>query len=215
MNDFLETHERYASLFDGIDSVIEVRQTDKTVKPTWEKPLMLLDHMDEGYDYLMWLDDDAGFIRFDVDFRRYFPKDGKLFYFTQEREWFEGVGKCGRFSAKDIYLNAGVFFVKCCEESKKILKEWYSNRKVRYVENLNDQPVIIRWYLDHKDICGLADSKIFNAFMPDYDNGPVKLANAKTKDTIVLHLAAHSRKHRGEYFGTRKKVETMEDDWED
>ena len=112
MWDIIQTHAKYANNFEGIDSVFEIRQTDKENPATWERFLLLYDHMDDGYDYLMWMDDDAGFVKFDKDFRDYLPSNDKLFYFTQERIWEDAkIQKDWRAKKEDVFLNAGVFFV--------------------------------------------------------------------------------------------------------
>ena len=196
MLDIVSTHEKYASRFEGIDCVFEIRQTDKTEAPHWEKILMLADHMDDGHDYLMWIDDDAGFIRFDEDFRDRLPTDGKRFYFTQERS-----DEAGRGFA---FLNTGVIMVKCCEENKEVLKFWYSKRHDRpSPHSLWDQPVINDWYFQNTDICGLLDPVVFNAFPKKTWGFPV---NTRTKETIVLHLASFFK--NSEYrtiFGKKTK----------
>ena len=112
MKNIIDTREKYSKIFDGIDYVFEVRYTDKTKNPQWEKLLMLIDHINDGYDYLMWMDDDAGFVKFDVDCREYLPEDDKDFFFTQERKIFNE----NRHKKENVFLNTGVFFIKCTEE---------------------------------------------------------------------------------------------------
>lgn len=224
MWDILSSHEKYASKFDGIDSVLEIRHTDKQAEPTWEKPLVLLSHMDDGYDYLMWVDDDAGFIRFDEDFRDKLPTDGKRFYFTQEREWFEG--EVEGFVAEDVFLNAGVFLVKCCEENKAVLKEWYSRRGKRQRNGLNDQPVIVKWYLENKDICGLLDPVVFNAFPMHPKHLAVGTTNDCNDTTFIVHFITYMKRDRAlreKFFPQSKLVppppkpwtSVGADDWDD
>lgn len=200
MWDILSSHEKYASKFDGIDSVLEIRHTDKRYAPHWEKILVLADHMDDGYDYLMWIDDDAGFIRFDEDFRDKLPTDGKRFYFTQEREWFEG--RIGGRTKEDLLLNTGVFLVKCCEENKAVLRSWYDKRDTGTYGGLYDQHIIICWYLANKDVCGLLDPVVFNAFPRKPANYPtLTTKNIKGASTIIEHVTGEFK--RGKYAWTK------------
>ena len=177
-----ETKKKLADRFDGIDYKFELRRTDKSTEPQWEKLKMCLDHLDDGYDFLMWMDDDAGFIKFD-DFRpllENLDKD-KYAFFTIER-----TDDAGREFG---YLNSGVFFVRPCEESKKMLEWAWEQRKLPKKFTLCDQPVLIKWFFSHKDGCGVVDGKVFNSF-PDCFCPRQYYANPVMENTIVVHLAS-------------------------
>lgn len=213
-----ESKRKYANKYEGIDFAFEIRWTDRDFTPMWEKIQMLLDHMDDGYDYLMWMDDDAGFIKFDVDFRIHIPKDGKRFYFTQSRLWYEGE-MCKGVTIKDSLINSGVFFVKCCDENKSVLNEWYEKR--RNPEGIwPDQCTIIRWYLNNVSVCGFVNTKIFNAYPKEPDDLGTCVA-VKTKDTMVLHFIGQMKSLKDKYFGvvrrqavTHNSIPFLDDGWE-
>ena len=217
-----ESKRKYASKHEGIDFLFEKRWTDRKFTPMWEKIPMLLDHMDDGYDYLLWVDDDAGFIRFDTDLRDHIPSDGKRFYFTQSRIWY--VGELYKnVTILDNLINSGVFLVKCCEENKDVLNTWYGKRfKPEGV--YPDQSTIIRWYLKNMDSCGFVNTKIFNAYPEVEPDGTC--IGLKTKDTVILHFPGGMKRLKEKYFNpgmfkntkpstVDKSVSSSNDDWED
>ena len=206
MWDVISTHKKYADLFDGIDSAFEIRHTDKKKPPTWERFLMLSDHMDDGYDYLMWIDDDAGFVRFDSDFRNHLPNNEKLFYFTQERIW-KVFKKGWRAKKEDVFLNAGVFLVKCCDKAKRLLKDFFECRNDPTLFKL-DQTTLIRWYFKNQNECELINSSIFNAF-PDTLDRCTPFVNDVNRDSIIVHLVNRFKRDdniKKKYFGNRKRI---------
>ncbi len=177
-----ETKRRLADSLDGVDYLFEVRKTDASKEATWEKSPMLLDHFDDGYDFLLWVDDDAGFIRFD-DFRPEFEKldPNKYAFFTVESTAPE--------AREHAYLNAGVFAIRPTEGARKMLEWVYEKRKGgRKFKYLNDQPVLIEWFRAHQKDCGLLDSSEFNAF-PECFYEDRFFDNRITDRTRIVHLA--------------------------
>lgn len=156
---------------------------------------MLADHIEDGYDYLLWMDDDAGFVRFD-DFRPFLEPlaEGEIFLFTH--------GGFGQESATDYLINAGVFFVKACAEAKEVLLALYAKRDDSLREK--DQTALIRWARQNDRRWRFVPSHLFNA-RPMEDR--VRSASVKANDaSFIVHFPGDLKRWVPRYFGQRYSV---------
>lgn len=168
--------EKYAKLF-GYDFIFDTEfYPDKEYKPGWNKIQFILKYIN-NYDYVMWIDDDAGFIKFD-------NIEEKLKDFIKSNK--------SLFICKDLNgINSGVMIFKNNEFTKFMLNTIWKNRHLYKTNNhghpgVMEQPAII-------DMCNLyyndvfiGDGKIFNAYDKICLNSPI---NNRINESIILHIA--------------------------
>jgi len=138
-------HKIYADAF-GYD-YINCNWPTKEKNPYFNKIHYILSHID-FYDYIIWIDDDAFFLDFEVDIMKYSPKEANI------------MSVCESPSYKDLttFFSSGQFILKLCSVSKSFLNEillqelstvekWWSDDLGFYTKG--DQDVMI--YLFHTD----------------------------------------------------------------
>lgn len=107
-------NKKYCELY-GYD-IIKSNVIQTKFSATWERFPLLIDNMFE-YDYVMWIDSDAIFLKNSPPITNIINKyPDKLFIFSSDVD-----------SLCDNDINAGVIIVKSCPYSAKILKEMYTN----------------------------------------------------------------------------------------
>ena len=164
------TKEKYCSAF-GYEYIFDdAFYPDKTRHPYWNKIKFVAKFLPE-FDYVIWMDDDAGFVRYDL------PIDNFLrcnFGYCEDLNGFN----CGVFSVKRSFQNAAIFeyiwshmypsFKNHVFPEQDALKEIYQIR----TPNLGTQ----------------FDGSIYNA----YDPVVIKSKNQRTAETLILHIAGGS-----------------------
>lgn len=106
----------------------------------WHKIRMIQDAIDKGYEYIFWLDTDAGIADISVDLRDAFSGDGD-------------IGAC-EHESKTIprHYNVGVLFVRNTDRSKNFIADWWNTfpGDERWLEQgsfnnmAKDNPVVFR-----------------------------------------------------------------------
>lgn len=164
------TKARYCSIF-GYEYIFDDEfYPDKERHPYWNKIKFTSQYLPK-FDYVVWMDDDAGFVRYDL------PLDGFLncnFGYCEDLNGFN----CGVFSVRKTIQNAAIFeyiwsrmypeFKTHAFPEQDALKEIYQHR----MPNLGTQ----------------FDGSIYNA----YDPVVIKSKNQRTQESLILHIAGGS-----------------------
>lgn len=144
----------------------------------WLKPQFIKEHI-SNYDYVLWMDDDAGFIRdFDIiKFCTYLNEvDGSIFV------------------AEDINgINAGVILLKNDEHSNALLDfeiQCGSDSEFQ-AEPSGDNHALRVFCVAHEDVVKLLNGSIFNAYhkFTTPEGGP-NMINAQS---VIVHIAGGNR----------------------
>lgn len=77
------------------------------------------------YDYICWIDADAAPVNFDLPIEK---------YITNEQVLVASQCTYGLTKNNPLYLNSGVFMIKCCNYGIQILDEWMLRVVHRYSE---------------------------------------------------------------------------------
>lgn len=123
----------------------------------------------DRFKYVMWMDDDAGFVRFDFDILKHFNECGKTLFVCEDENG----------------INAGVYCVRSGYKAKNLINFQSSVRKASS-GLLGEQESLKTWALDNRDDVFIGDGGIFNAHFPG------TLMNTKNhfrKETIIVHIA--------------------------
>lgn len=164
----------------GYDYIFDTdKYYDRSMKPGWNKIRFIYENLLK-YDYVVWLDDDAGFIREDRDVIGDAIKemDGRSIFICKDMNG----------------LNSGMMIFKSCEFSKKFLNDIWDHRELYRNNNhghpgVMEQPAIIdlcNIFTD--DIC-IGDGRIYNAYDSVYT---ISKPNQRNSDSFILHIAAGS-----------------------
>jgi len=89
--------------------------TGKLRHAAWTKLLSVLHDIDSDYDYIVYIDSDCIFKDFDMTLDK----------FMSDHSSYNLVFLCNKPFSNPQAPCSGFFIVKVCEESKKILKDWY------------------------------------------------------------------------------------------
>lgn len=152
---------------------------DKSMKAGWNKIQFILENLPK-YEYVVWLDDDAGFIRFDRDVisEAIVKMDGRSL-----------------FICKDLNgINSGVMIFRSGEFSISFLKEIWEHRDL-YRNNSHghpgnmEQPAIIDMCNVFTDDVYIGDGRVYNAYDSVYT---ISKPNQRNSDSFILHIAAGS-----------------------
>lgn len=146
----------------------------------WLKPAFLLKNI-QKYDYVLWVDDDAGIVNRSFDLESYIKNS-----LDKERSIF---------MAKDENcLNAGVILLRNSKESIDCLK--YVNSKAPLKEYQDgwgyDQTAFIEYINAHKEFFQELPGSIFNAHDPTIKNVP----NIYCDETFICHIAGGELRRR-------------------
>ena len=173
------TKEKFCKDY-GYDYIFSTEfYADKEYEPGWNKIQFILKYL-PNYDYVMWIDDDAGFIKFD-------NLENNL------KDFFES--KKSVYICKDRHdINSGVMIFKNSEFSKFMLETIWNHRHLykdgkRGIPNTMEQPAIIDLLNVFTDDVYFGDGHIYNAYDTSYCDATI---NARTKDTNILHIAMGS-----------------------
>ena len=170
------TKYKYANTY-GLEYVFDSSvYYDCDYLPGWNKIPYIINAL-QRYQYVLWLDDDAGFIRYDVDIIQYC------------------IDNCNERSiliCKDMNdINSGVMFFKSCEFNIKSLQYLWDYRYLYKSDNHGhtgrmEQPAIIDLCLKRPMDVMIGDGHILNA----YDSSlTISEPNQATDNTIILHIA--------------------------
>jgi len=172
------TKEKYCKLF-GADYIFRTDvYYDKDYLPGWNKIPFILDNLNK-YDYVMWVDDDAGFVRFDENIFEYcldLLKEDKSLVICKD---FNGI-------------NSGVMFIKSNEFSKHLFATIWKNRKL-YKDNhhghpgIMEQPAIIDMCNIYTEDVVIGDGKKINSYDKCYAKS---LVNQRNENSVILHIAS-------------------------
>ena len=170
------TKEKFARL-NGYKYIFDTEfYPDKEYKAGWNKIKFIRKYLN-CYDFVMWIDDDAGFIKFD-------PIDNKLGEFIKSRK--------SLFICKDVNgINSGVMIFKNTEFSKFMLDTIWEKRSHYKNDHhghpgVMEQPAIIDFCNLEPEEIFIGDGKIFNSYDQKICNS---LINGRNSDSIILHVA--------------------------
>lgn len=139
----------------------------------WLKPKFISENISEKYDWILWLDDDAGFINQNFDLEDFIKKNeepNKLIY-----------------AAEDLNgLNAGVLLIKSCQKSKEIFNFIYEKMEPIYKNKKFQDQDALKDITKDINVLKLVDGKIINA----YDKNLTKsIKNQRNEKSCILHIA--------------------------
>lgn len=154
---------------------------DKNMKPGWNKIQYILENLTK-YDYVIWLDDDAGFIKFDED------------VIAKAIEVLNKENKT-MFICKDLAgLNSGVMIIKSNDFAKYMFTQIWEHRHL-FKNNSHgypgcmEQPAICTLCDIFTDEVHIGDGSIYNAYDKKYK---ISKPNQRTANSYILHIAAGS-----------------------
>lgn len=144
---------------------------DKSRHPYWNKIAFVRDYL-EQFDSVIWLDDDAGFIKYDRPLTELIASN---------------FGYCEDING----LNCGVFSVKSTDENLFIFNYiWTKGYSVFHKNKFPEQDALKYIYQKSKpQLSTKLDGSIYNA----YDERIIVSNNKRTEDTLILHIAAGSK----------------------
>lgn len=171
------TKEKYCKKY-NVDYIFRTDvYYDKDYLPGWNKILFILEYLNK-YDYVMWMDDDAGFIKQDFD----------IFEYCISNLQDKSIIIC-----KDLAgLNSGVMFIKSNDFTKNIFKEIWEHRSLYKTNHhghpgVMEQPAIIDMCNIFTNEVVIGDGKILNSYDKCYITSK---PNQRTNESVILHIAA-------------------------
>lgn len=165
------TKEKYA-VKNGMHYVFsETFYPDKSRHPYWNKIKMILDYLPK-YDWVVWIDDDAGFIR-DTSFAEILTKSEKPFLYCTDLNGF----------------NSGVMFVKNTPEMADTFKFIWDRMYFAYKDHQFPEQDALKTIIGKLDLGEEIDGRLYNA----YDKRLTISENNQANDnTVILHIAGGS-----------------------
>lgn len=171
------TKEKYCKKF-GYDYKFELDFiADPNMFLGWNKIAFVNKYLAK-YDYVVWMDDDAGFIRFDYSLEDYIKKYMKDKSFAMAKDFND--------------FNSGVFIIKNDKFGRFMFKKLWENRELYKGTKISkhygymDQPAI-------SDFCDLFPQKIYIAdgsFINSYDERLLKSnVNQRNEKSLILHIS--------------------------
>ena len=160
---------------------------DKSEGVYWLKPAFIANTISDKYDWVLWLDDDAGFI-----------KDFDIEQFINEHSYNYSV-----LAAKDDFngFNAGVMLVKSTPEMKDTFDFIYNKMEPIYKKSrFQDQDATLKILTD-LDAIKYVDGHIINAYDPKLTKSVI---NQRNNTTAILHIAGGTdfKLHHLDYIKT-------------
>lgn len=151
---------------------------DTSCSPGWNKIRYIRENL-KDYDYLMWMDDDAGFVNFDRNIFNYMVN-------TIEDKTL--------LICKDLNgINSGIMLLKNSTETKEFLDTvWNRRKEPRYIHDPRgwmEQASIIDWIAENPSKVAIGDGKIINSYDRIYCQSPI---NQRNSESVVLHIACGS-----------------------
>ena len=164
------TKEKYCQKFGYTYIFDDTFYPDKSRHPYWNKIKFVAEKL-KDFDYVVWMDDDAGFIKFDKSLDDFLKCD---------------FGYCEDLNG----FNCGVFVVKNIEENQNIFdfiwNKMYNEYKTHFFP---EQDALKEIYQKSMPDLGTAfDGSLYNA----YDKVVITSKNQRNENTIILHIAAGS-----------------------
>lgn len=143
---------------------------DKARHPYWNKIKFVSEHL-KDFDYVVWMDDDAGFIKFDNDLEDFLECD---------------FGYCEDLNG----FNCGVFVVKNTEENRNIFEFIWDKMYQNFKDHKFPEQDALKEIYQNKlsDFSTKFEGSLYNA----YDKRIITSKNQRTEDTIILHIASGS-----------------------
>ncbi len=151
--------------------------------PAWDK-VKAIEEVLPNYDYVLWIDTDAIF----VDFNQ------KLESFIIYPERYNGYF-C-KDPAPTIYVNTGVFLIKNCEWSFRLLEDTWNFVSPKFYENYSKY-TYSDWPFEQGPMCSILQKDTLHYIVPDYVlNSHENFVNS---NTLIIH-----------YMGSRTTEETFQ-----
>jgi hypothetical protein len=117
------TLRHYAKTF-GCDAYIDPSPAIPENRPSpWHRVKLIPELFDKGYDYVLWVDADALFVRFDVDVRDEMPEGIDLCMVRHDVPWCPTA----------LVPNTGVMLLRNCDWSRWLLRTLWA--KTEYVNH--------------------------------------------------------------------------------
>lgn len=169
--------EKYSKLFNYDYVFTTEKYYDKEYKPGWNKIPFILENL-EKYDYVVWMDDDAGFVKYDENIL--------LKAITEMKE--KSLFICKDFNG----LNSGIMIIKSNDFSKFLFETIWNNRKFYKNDSHGnpgnmEQPAIIDMCKIYTDDVFIGDGKIYNSYDKRYSKYEI---NQRNENSYIVHIAA-------------------------
>lgn len=152
---------------------------DNDYLPGWNKIPFIINALRQ-YQYVLWLDDDAGFIRYDVNIVDY---------------CIDASQQKPILICKDLNdINSGVMFFTSCGFTINALQYLWNHRNLYKDDNHGhtgrmEQPAIIDLCIQQPNMVMIGNGHILNA----YDSSlTISSINQADDDTVILHIAGGS-----------------------
>ena len=206
-----KTLKNYAEKFDYTFEKIDQMNLERPY--AWNKIQILLNEMkNSNYDYILWIDADAYFNRYDIDIAEEIEKDKNIYLVKHYCEVHKG-SYYDNTKLVILRINTGVLMMKCCKDNEEFLekvwnKEEYINHdwweqaaimdifgfKSELNGNLNDNKGKSSYSKNLKFI-----SNQWNSIPSNYD------LSMEKQNQCIIHLAGMTIKNRIEYLKNKLK----------
>jgi hypothetical protein len=177
----LYLNRKYAER-NGYDFVLKSEPYDESVTHAWQKIPAMIELLDKGYDFVMYIDTDAVFNKHNITIESIIEKyPGDILICSDETN-----------SAGLYKTNGGAVIAKNTEKAKYLLNEWWALR-YHYKEFAFEQWAISDIYenkvpnVDNSMISVAPDTE-FNSTYGDILNYANNLDTASPPDIFVLHF---------------------------
>jgi lipopolysaccharide biosynthesis glycosyltransferase len=162
------TKEKYCAK-NNIDYIFsDTFYPDKSRHPYWNKIKMICDYLPK-YDWVIWIDDDAGFIN-NYSFDELLSNVNKPFLYCEDLNGF----------------NSGVMFIKNTKQMQSIFEFIWNKMYEEYKNHICPEQDAINQIIKDLNLGQCIDGHLYNA----YDIRTLKSdKNQRNNNTLILHIA--------------------------
>lgn len=183
----------------GYDFILKTKPYDSSVNHAWQKIPALIELLDKGYDFVMYIDADAVFYKTEITIESIIKKyPGDIIMCSDEKN-----------SAGLYKINGGTVIAKNTEKSKYLLEKWW-NLRYEYKNFAYEQHAISDIYenkilsIDNSMI-SVAPENEFNSSFSDLLNYADDIDNLPPNN-FVLHFMAMDDNKRNKIFKKLIKI---------
>ena len=177
----------------GYDFIVKTNPYDSTVTHAWQKIPAMLELLDKGYDFVMYIDSDAVYYKTEITIESIIKKYTGDIIMCSDESNSNGLYK----------INGGTVIVKNTEKSKYLLRKWWELRH-EYKDFAYEQWAISDIYQNKipsidGSIISVAPENEFNSAYKDIINYADDLDNLPPNN-FVLHFMAMDDNKRDKIF---------------
>lgn len=163
-----QTKQKYCDKF-GIEFVFEEVEDSGSLEELYWRKVTFMQTILKNHDFALWMDDDAGFVRYDFDI------ESCLSDFLYHKTLLVANDENG--------LNSGVYCLNGLRKGRQLVEWQLANGKPGL---FGEQNSLKEWADLNPDEVQVINGHLFNAHVPDtYCGTP----NCYTDDSVIVHIA--------------------------